>query len=98
VALIPRLATVLTAPPGRGGRHGEEVVREYTRRRPRNQRDPLDLDSWLLSNSGSRCGDGNGVHNACAPCGCPCGDSVSRTYDYHVDDVHLLASIHLLFE
>jgi hypothetical protein len=50
------------------------------------------------SNSGSRCGDGNGVHNACAPCGCPCGDSVSRTYDYHVDDVHLLASIHLLFE
>jgi hypothetical protein len=48
--------------------------------------------------SGSRCGDGNGVHNACAPCGCPCGDSVSRTYDYHVDDVHLLASIHLLFE
>jgi hypothetical protein len=50
------------------------------------------------SNSGSRCGDGNGVHNACAPCGCPCGDSVSRTYDYHFDDVHLLASIHLLFE
>jgi hypothetical protein len=48
--------------------------------------------------SGSRCGDGNGVHNACAPCGCPCGDSVSRTYDYYYGDVHPLASIHLLFE
>jgi hypothetical protein len=51
------------------------------------------------SNSGSRCGGGNDVDNACAPCGCPCGDSVYCTYDYYYGDVlHLPASIHLLFE
>jgi hypothetical protein len=64
------------------GGHGQEVVREYTRRRPRKQRDLLDLDTWLLSNSGS--GGGNGVYNACGAGGRRCADSVYGTYDYHV--------------
>jgi hypothetical protein len=47
------------------------------------------------SNSGSRCGGGNGVDNACAPCGCPCVDSAYGTCDYHVGVLHLRASIPL---
>jgi hypothetical protein len=76
-------------------------VREYTRRRPRNQRDLLDLDSWLLSNSGNPGrGGGNGGYSDCGACGHRCGDSVYGTYDHHhVDDVLLLTtSLHLLFE
>jgi hypothetical protein len=58
---------------------------------------------WLLSNSDSGCGGGNGDYNACAPCGSPCGDSVYGTYDHHVDDVFHLPipgypSLHLLSE
>jgi hypothetical protein len=49
--------------------------------------------------SGSRCGGGNDVDNACGACGRQCGDSVYCTYDYYYGDVlHLPASIHLLFE
>jgi hypothetical protein len=48
--------------------------------------------------SGSHCGGGNAVDSACAPCGCPCVDSVYGTYDHYGDDVHLLSSLHPLSE
>ena len=37
------------------------------------------------SNSGSRCGGGNGVDNACAPCCRSCADSVYGTCYHAVD-------------
>jgi hypothetical protein len=45
-----------------------------------------------------RSGGGNGVDNACAPCGYPCGDSVYGTYYNYVDAYPLPASVPLLSE
>jgi hypothetical protein len=46
-----------------------------------------------------RSGGGNGVDNACAPCGYPCGDSVYGSYDNYLDDAYpLAASLPLLSE